>query len=304
MAIVSVPVPYAAKWYFDSLLSGIRSAAAEQGHELDVWVEPPGPAAREHVTARLEEQLADPAYRGAIAVHFRLQGDLVTRVTRFGKPVVLIGGRSDELPVVRLDDVDIARRAVQHLADLGHRSIAHLGGLVTAPDDFAIRADRVRGYSEAMDEAGLEMQAMVRASSFELEDATAAAVSLLSGEERPTAVFAVVDEVAYGVLEAARRLGLAVPRDVSVIGIDDHEGAAEAGLTTMKQRPEAVGRAAVARLLGVTENDDQVIDVDLVARTSTAPPGSSGGDGSFGRGGRGLLSRFLRGRRAVGRSTT
>ncbi|RIX30476.1 LacI family DNA-binding transcriptional regulator [Amnibacterium setariae] len=298
MAIVSVPVPYAGKWYFESLLRGLRAGAAAHGHELEVWVEPPGPAARQHVAARLEAQLARPEYVGAVAVHFRLQGEQVERVTRPGKPVVLIGGRSDGLPTVRLDDAAIARDATQHLIDLGHRQIAHLAGLVTAPDDITIRADRVRGYSEAMSAAGLEMQAAVRASSFELADATAAAMSLLSGDDRPTAVFAVVDEVAYGVLEAARRLGLAVPRDVSVIGVDDHEAAAAAGLTTMRQDPAAVGRAAAARLLGETADDDQVVPAELVLRTSTAPPRN----GSGGRDRPGLLGRLLR-RVAVERST-
>ena len=285
MAIVSVVIPYADNWYFESVLSGVRSAAAEDGHELDVWVEPPGPTARRTVTARIEEHLADPRYVGAVAMHFRLHGEQVERVTRFGKPVVLIGGRSDELPVVRLDDAELAREAVQHLLDLGHHNIAHLGGSVTAPDDFTVRADRVRGYSEAMRDAGLEMQARVRACAFDIEEATRAALNLLSGEGRPTAVFAVVDDVAFGVLAAARELGLSVPRDLSVIGVDDHDGSAAAGLTTMRQVPAEVGRAAVARLLGRTDVDDQVIDVHMVVRTSTAPPPGAP---------QGLLARLLR----------
>ncbi|MFD1720432.1 LacI family DNA-binding transcriptional regulator [Amnibacterium endophyticum] len=272
MATVSVAIPYASKWYFEAALRGMRAAAAEDGHELDVWVEAPGPAARAAVATLIEQHLADSACIGAIAVHFRLHGDQVGRVLRSGKPVVLVGGRPDELPVVRLDDVEVARRAVQHLIDLGHRDIAHLAGAVTDPDDITIRADRVRGYSEAMRDAGLEMQASVRASAFDVGEATSAALRLLSADERPTAVFAAVDEMALGVLDAARTLGLAVPRDLSVIGIDDHDDSAAAGLTTMRQSPEAVGRAAVARLLGRTDVDDQVMDVELVVRTSTAPP--------------------------------
>lgn len=298
MAIVSVAVPFAANWYFDTVLRGVRAAMAEDGHELDVWVEPPGPAARQRVADRMAEQLADPSCIGAIAVQFRLQGPQVEQVTRSGKPVVLVGGPSDELPVVRLDDVAIARRAVQHLIDLGHHDIAHLGGSVTAPDDFTIRADRVRGYSEAMADAGLEMQATVRASAFELGEATRAATSLLSAPDRPTAVFAVVDDVAFGVLAAARELGLSVPRDLSVIGIDDHDGAAEAGLTTMRQLPAEVGRAAAARLLGRTDEDDQVIDVEMVLRTSTAPPRGLGP--SVGVPSR--LVQLFRRRRTTGRS--
>jgi LacI family repressor for deo operon, udp, cdd, tsx, nupC, and nupG len=299
MAIVAVAIPYAGNWYFESALRGLRAAVAEAGHELDVFVEPPGPAARQHVAERIAAQLTDPSCIGAIAMHFRLQGAQVEQVTRSGKPIVLVGGRSDELPAVRLDDVDIARRAVRHLIDLGHREIAHLGGSVTAPDDFTIRADRVRGYSEAMNEAGLEAQATVRASAFELDEATRAATSLLSSPDRPTAVFAVVDDVAFGVLAAARTLGLSVPGDLSVIGIDDHDRAAELGLTTMRQRPAEVGRAAAARLLGRTDDDDQVIDVELVARTSTAPPrGATRTPGPQSR-----LANFLRRRRDGRRSS-
>lgn len=287
MAVVSVAVPYADTWYFDTALSGLRAMAAAHGHELDVWAETPGPAARRNVAARIGQHLSDPGCVGAIAMHFLLKGDLIELVTASGKPVVLVGGRSADLPVVRLDDVRIARRAVQHLIDLGHRDIAHLGGSVAAPDDFTIRADRVRGYSEAMAEAGLENQATVRTCAFQLEEAKAAALGLIAGADRPSAVFAVVDDVAIGVLAAARELGLSVPRDLSVIGIDDRSESAALQLTTIRQDPAAVGRAAAARLLGLTDDDDQVMPFELVVRGTTAPPREAA---------RGLLRRLLRGR--------
>lgn len=275
MGYVSVVIPYAENWYFDTVLDGIRDTLTNQRQDVQVSVVAPGPAARHAVTRILEQHLTDPACLGAIAMHFRLTGLHADRVHRSGKPVVLIGGRSEDFPVVRIDDTGTARVAVQHLIDLGLENIAYIGGYTADPDHFTIRADRARGYSDAMRDAGLETQASIRPSAFEFEAAKSVAMHMLQHQGRPTAVFAVVDEVAFGVIAAARDLGLRIPRDLSIIGIDDHKDATALQLTTMRQNPAAVGTAASARLLGETTIEDQVIPTELLLRTSTGPPPGS-----------------------------
>jgi DNA-binding LacI/PurR family transcriptional regulator len=116
-------------------------------------------------------------------------------------------------------------------------------------------------------------------SDWSADDANASALALLSGTDRPTAVLAASDEMALGVLGAARRLGLDVPRDLSIVGIDDHDLAAVFGLTTVRQDVSAQGVAAAQTLLGllglVTPESipEQTFPVELVVRESTAGPG-------------------------------
>ena len=97
--------------------------------------------------------------------------------------------------------------------------------------------------------------------------------------DRPTAIFAASDEMAVGAILAARDLGLDVPRDVSVIGIDDHDLAEFFGLTTIAQYPALQGRMAVELLMDELHPGRREVDVlnvaipyDLVVRSSTARP--------------------------------
>ena len=224
------------------------------------------------VADRFDEALADEDCVGAIAIGFEFKGPQVPRLTAHGKPVVVIGGWCDGLPSVTVDDERVAREATRHLLDLGHTTITHLAGYALSPDDFTMRTDRVRGYSEAMREAGLDEHSHVVPCEFTHEAAYRAAKELLSDPARPTAVFAVADELAFAVLDAAADLGLEVPGDLSVVGIDDHRDAGSRGLTTFRQDPAVVGGAAVDRLLGRTDADHQVLRCELVERATTAAP--------------------------------
>ncbi|HWV48046.1 MAG TPA: substrate-binding domain-containing protein, partial [Microbacterium sp.] len=96
---------------------------------------------------------------------------------------------------------------------------------------------------------------------------------------RPTAVVGVCDEAAIGTIIAARRLGISVPSQLSVIGIDDHRDAEMFALTTIRQRPREQGRQAVRLLLARLEDPDAEIQhvaaaSALVMRNSTAAPAS------------------------------
>ena len=97
---------------------------------------------------------------------------------------------------------------------------------------------------------------------------------LLERAERPTALFALSDEMAFGALLAARHLGLDIPGDVSLVGVDDHEIAAPMGLTTVRQHVVDVGARAAAALLHQLSADAAAVEhdvrpVELVRRRST-----------------------------------
>ncbi|GAA2748840.1 LacI family DNA-binding transcriptional regulator [Amnibacterium kyonggiense] len=290
MPHIRVAVPFQDNWYFDAVLDGVRRRAARDGLAVEVQVEAPGRAGRSAVVDGFDAALGDPDCAGAVAVHFEFEPDQVARLRAHGRTVVVIGGACDGLPSILPDDAAGAAAATRHLLDLGHRAIAHLGGYATSPDDFSMRTDRVRGYSEAMRDAGLEAGSHVVPCEFTHDAAHRAATALLSDPDRPTAVFVVADELAFAVLDAADDLGLGVPGDLSVIGIDDHVGAAARGLTTFRQDVPAIGEAAVERVLGITEFERLETELTLVPRSTTAPPGAAAPPAR--RGGLlGLLSR-------------
>jgi DNA-binding LacI/PurR family transcriptional regulator len=287
---IEVAVPFRENWYFDTVCSGIEQRAAAGGVDVHVITELPGAAGREVITERFDAALGREDGIGAVAVGFEFERPQVERLLAHGKTVVAIGGPSDGLPSIFPDDAAVGRAATQHLLDLGHRSISHLAGYALSADDFSMRSDRVRGYSEAMRDAGLEEESHVVPCEFTPEAAYRAATTMLSARDRPTAVFAVADELALSVLDAARDLGLQVPRDLSVIGIDDHVESAARGLTTWRQDARAVGVLAAERALGVAAFDREVVELTLVRRSTTAEPGA----GSSGQQRAGGLARLFR----------
>jgi len=111
-----------------------------------------------------------------------------------------------------------------------------------------------------------------------IPESYAAAAELLSNRRhRPTAIVGVCDESAIGAIVAARRLGIAVPTELSVVGIDDHQFAEMYSLTTMRQRPREQGAEAVRLLLAQIETPDapteRVVEAStLIMRNSTASP--------------------------------
>lgn len=191
-------------------------------------------------------------------------------------PVVEIGQRTGAAGTdsVRTDDADGARLAVDHLAGLGHRDIAHVDGgeLPGAPE-------RRRGYRAAMRAHGLDDRAEVLRGDYTEESGARAARSLLDRDRAPTAVLAGNDSCALGLLETFARAGMRAPRDVSVIGYDDSRTAALSflELTSVRQDAEQYAelavRCATERLDdGRTEREDIVLAPELVERGSTGPP--------------------------------
>lgn len=171
-----------------------------------------------------------------------------------------------------------AARAARHLAELGHRRIAFISG----PDTFRSSHERGRGFAEGLAEHGLTMDpAYVRRAAYTFESGVEAATELLALPQRPTAIFAGNDEMAIGVMKAARDAGLDVPRDLSIVGFDDLPMASRVwpNLTTVRLPIRDMGRMAAEKLTAGLRGLDPAtlvqpeVDPSLVVRDSTAPPG-------------------------------
>jgi DNA-binding LacI/PurR family transcriptional regulator len=198
-----------------------------------------------------------------------------------------------DLPIVRVDDEGGAHAAAEHLVGLGHRRIAVVtfelaphpaGGLADlrrqAQTSFRPTRLRLDGYKKVLGSAGVrwdDVPVYECPENVPAEGAKAARV-LLSMDPRPTALLATSDQLAFGVIEAAKGMGLSVPGDVSVVGFDDVPEAARSDppLTTINQdhvqKGLLAGRMLVARLEGEEPEVPTMLPTHLVERASTAPP--------------------------------
>ena len=186
-------------------------------------------------------------------------------------PAVLVGRRVDGLDAVRADEAAGTALAVGHLADLGHRAVAHVSG-----GRGAIAAERRAGFLAAAAARGLG--ARVVEAAFSEEAGADAARRLLAADLPVTAVVAANDRVALGLLDALARAGVDVPGRVSVVGYDDSVLArlAHVRLTSVGQDPPAQAaaavRAAVERLDGGRSDPlDVVLAPRLAVRATTGP---------------------------------
>jgi DNA-binding LacI/PurR family transcriptional regulator len=194
-------------------------------------------------------------------------------------PVVLVDPLSEpviEIPSIGVTNWKGGRTAVEHLLGLGHRRIGMLAG---RPHSVA-GAARLHGYRAALDEAGIAVDpALIKASDFDFDEAVAATGELLAMRRRPTAIFAASDAQALGALEGARRAGLRVPDDLSLVSFDDTAVASMASppLTAVCQPFEDMGRVAVQTLIQLAEGRAAPVPrvelaTRLIVRESTAAP--------------------------------
>jgi LacI family transcriptional regulator len=162
--------------------------------------------------------------------------------------------------------------AAQHLAELGHKRMAFISG----PPSFRSSRERREGFETGLAARGLKLEARYsEEGAYTFESGIACAATLLKLTPRPTAIFAGNDEMAAGVLQAARQLGVRVPEDLSVVGFDDFEIARRLwpSLTTIRTPTREIGRLAVERLMGRGDEGRDLKDrlPVLVTRESTGP---------------------------------
>jgi LacI family transcriptional regulator len=163
------------------------------------------------------------------------------------------------------------RAAARHLAELGHARFAHVSG----PATFRSTHERRGGFEEGLAERGLSLEAdYARAGAYTFESGVQQGLELLRLEPRPTAIFAGNDEMAAGVLQAARQLDVKVPEQLSVVGFDDFQIAERVWptLTTIRTPTREIGRLAAARLMGADVRlQAQDRPPSLVVRASSGP---------------------------------
>jgi DNA-binding LacI/PurR family transcriptional regulator len=226
---------------------------------------------------------------------------LVALAERRGLPFVAVDMDAPaHVSSILLDNRGGARRAARHLLDLGHRRFAVLSLLLERTGDsgpfyhppgdpdrrvvesFHDTRERLAGFADALADAGIAIGdvPIVESRSGD-EDAARGAALLLDRAPEVTAVLAMADDSAIALMEAARRRGIAVPADLSVVGFDDIPQASLSvpPLTTVAQPIREKGRRAAQYVFNPhppAEPQHVVLPVELVVRASTAPPRSDG----------------------------
>lgn len=242
---VGVVIPHINRWYFGEVLEGIEEALVASGYDLTLYRLSSDPTQRRRL---FEFFLVRKRVDAVIAVGIELTPSEVALLHSLSKPIAGVGGHIDGIVTLSIDDVAAARLATEHLVSLGHTHIVHLGGDLETQMDFHVHARRLQGYRDAMAAASLEPQ--FQPAPLSMPGGHAAALTVLADpHSRPTAIVAGSDEVAIGAIIAARQLGIHVPTQLSVVGIDGHELAEMFGLTTLAQRPREQGALAVGAVL-------------------------------------------------------
>lgn len=234
----------------------------------------------------------DVSIDGAIVYVCQKDSPDVAWLRKRGLPLVTVDQEVlPGAPSVNVDDRSGARAAAQHLLELGHRRIGILNLRPDDRDDAAAEqlvelsnppaAERQRGWSEALDAAGVEPVTAL-APFRPREAAYDAALELLRRTDRPTAVLCFSDAYAAQCLRAAESLGLQVPGDLSVVGFDDSPLATTVrpALTTVRQPVGDKGRLAVRSLLALlggepVAEERVLLPTELVVRDSTGPAPTS-----------------------------
>lgn len=222
-------------------------------------------------------QAQDRGAQGFVLVTTPLQEAHATACRRRGSPLVVIDPINHTPQGVMSVGATNWRGGVQateHLLELGHRRLAFVGA---HPSSIPAR-ERLAGFRSALEDAGRNPdEAVIRPGAFGYEDGLACTALLLE-PHRPTAIFAANDVVALGVLEAARKVGLRVPDELSVVGFDDTFEAhgASPQLTTIRQPLIQMGRMALQAVVAGTRSGNRPtppvqMATRLVKRSSTGP---------------------------------
>ena len=270
-----VTVPDIANPFFALILQGIEGAALRAGYAVLLGDTQHDEKREQQYATMLQRREAD----GLIFLGHRLPkaAAALVRSLPHGKAPVVNGcefSPSLGVPSVHIDNAKAAFEAVDHLCQLGHRKI----GVVTGPMASPLSRDRLKG-TMARANRDKAVTITIAGGDFSIESGIAGGEQLLGGAKPPTGIFCFNDEMAIGVLHAARQRGVRVPEDVSVIGFDDIRFAqfVDPPLTTIRQPMHELGEATVRLLLNILRgNVKDAVSVTLphalIMRSSTGPP--------------------------------
>ena len=262
--------------FFGAFSEGVAIAAEEHGYAL-TFISP--------LQGSLARAMGRATVDGVVAIGLSDDHPEVEQIRRAGVPIVLVDSAAlPEHGSIDVDDRGGARAAAEHVIELGHRDVLIVGVEPPAPslsiDLEGVTGRRLRGYRDAFEAIGMTIpDERVIVGPASVEGGIAALGAAWREGLRPTAVLAMSDAMAIGVMRALRDRHLSIPGDVSVVGFDDIDLAqhVDPPLTTVNQPIRRKGEEAVRLLLTVIQRRDQAkpehrrLATRLVVRGSTGP---------------------------------
>ena len=273
--MVGLVVPELQNPIFPALAEVVAGALAQRGFNAVLCTRTGSMSEAEYVDMLLERQVSGMIFAGGQYAEADAPHDHYIRLLQLRLPVVLVNAAADHLdfPRVSTDDAVAMEQSYAHLASLGHQRI----GLVLGPSDHMPSRRKLEAFERAVAASGgrASEDELVERTMFSLEGGHAAATKLI--RRGATGIICGSDPLALGAIRAARRAGLSVPTDLSVVGYDDSTfmSCTDPPLTTVRQPIEAIGRAAVEILVGQIEGahptaEELFFEPEIVARGSTA----------------------------------
>lgn len=271
---IGLLTPWVSRWFFANVIEGAERALRDVGYDvlLHTFV-----VRRDEERRRVDPSVLRHRVDGTLVVGLPLDDDEVLALVGLDRPLAFVGSGPVDQVTVRLDDVATGHAATRHLLDLGHRVVGHVTGTPDLVSSWSPPSERSQGYARALREAGVVHDPDLEVNGdFDVQGGRASTADLLRRRPDVTGIFAASDEMAMGALLAARDLGLRVPEDLSVIGVDGHDLGEVAGLTTIAQDAYQQGADAATLLLeminGAPVPASLTYPTELVRRGSTAQP--------------------------------
>jgi LacI family repressor for deo operon, udp, cdd, tsx, nupC, and nupG len=279
--VIMVVVPSVGDPFFTAVMSGIRTVADSRGYSLLINETQLNTMTADEVGTMVVSRQADGIALLASLSPFGTE--VLSARSHRALPIVIgfetVSAELTGFPGVHIDNLEAAREATAYLLSLGHRRVAFVRGSAST----LLTRDRERGYRAAMAEAGKVVEdGWVADGELTLSGAIRATRRLLGHPRRPTAIFCANDEMAMGCYHAVKLAGLAIPRDISVVGFDDirYAGVLDPPLTTVRQPADEIGKRVMRRLLTEIEQGrgrspgTEIVPHRLIVRGSAAAPGT------------------------------
>jgi DNA-binding LacI/PurR family transcriptional regulator len=257
--------------FFSEIIRGFQSAAWERGFDVLLL----NTEYDEKRTESVIQKLIENDVRGVAVITSSLDDAVISSLTKEGIAVVLCNLLPADRLIsnIRIDYESGLNQAIEHVASLGHRRAAVIGGPATNKTAARISEALVEGLQRR----GLDPNPVTH-STYHIDAAASAVQLVLAASEKPTVIFCGSDLIAMGAMLALEAEGIDVPRDISIVGIDDIPFASltRPPLTTIGVPREKLGITAFQALekmlkLKRQKGAEYVLETELVIRKSTAP---------------------------------
>ena len=269
------PNPY----YVIAMQNGVLAVCRETGYGLQIHpCDSSSPKLASEIIRLVQHaRLAGLVLAPPMSERQELVSELIANGIRLVRVVSAAADPQDGSACIYVDDRDAAYEITEHLIQLGHSRIGFLWGGKSHGSSW----ERHKGYKDALHDYGIALdEALVVEGDYSFDDGFRGARRLLALPDRPTAIFGSNDEIAAGVLAAAKSSGMNVPYDLSIAGFEDSPFSKQSwpALTTAKQATEEIAQHAARRLLQEIQDrprkalSNEGFSPQLIVRGSTAPP--------------------------------